>query len=1098
MTCIPTTGNGQQYISSHANDRDGLMVWLAFLGDFNQDENIEYKVSQLTQQLQIPWEPRFEGGFTGYLDHIATIYNKLEAEDPHGIWSPPRTDKQKMITLRNAFQGTEHAKTAYDKYVECEKSENFDLYRRKLKDYWMYVERGYQKQAKRNARATMTSSGISEEDTIFAMNAINQGGTLTYLDNHRFKLLKEKYPDVLETLFLLRGKFKEIFGSDEQPRRNNQNNNNFRRNNTRDTRENRGNGENHVTWAPANNNTNSQADTNTQPTQGDRQTLPNQYAEPSRANNAAQDDDDYSSEEEIGTSQPSTAQISAMHTSIHNDRHDLVALMSAIANTHISEPDERNARMIRVEASTTEEQDVYCNTNVFVRANITIQEGWNYSTTDGGADTMVLGAGWTFISVYANRTVNIVGFNEHTARKSGCRVGTAATVMIDDNGKLFLAIAHEAVCNEGSKTSLLSEAQMRDHDLIVDSTSKHHTGVDGNPGTQCIQIPSHKITVPLLRKSALMICMNRCPTTEELDEVHGLPRIELTSKARWLPQEHYDEDDPIIIPLTNNDVLAQNVVHNDEDTGNKIKLCTPPSPEGNNDDHDDTCDDVIICRVEDIRKYIVDSIALFNEDITASHKTVAHHNLLIIDRNSPMLPIDKQERFKRIVSKMLYVSQRARPDIQDAIKFLHERTAPNTEQDWTKLKRVLRYLQGSLDEGWINAPPRDDDYGTTPPVDYIDHDRERSPYQRYSDDVNVRDEDPTYGIRAYSAFLTGQTLDDAPEHVLDFLDHDTRPTSYIEPEVDTSRYILKMSLANELIYDITEENDDVDRVDQFLQNLSAEELFGHYEPFDSANYAIESCMHQVHSNLMTSKASISDATKLQPFLGFRPVEVIRRTLECTTQLAMLSFGLPLKRHQKSLFPFLNRKRLHETVATDTFFSKVRDVSGAWCAQVFYGLSSHMLNVYGLRTESQGPQAYEDFARYEGIPTVVRSDNSKMQRWGKELQDKMRKWLVQMEYTEPHHPQQNPAESRAVAWLKQNIKVLRIHTGAPKTVWLWMAKYLADIHNVTADETLDWKTPWSKRKGETPDISAYLQFKFYEAVYYHDDELKFPDTKEKLG
>ena len=87
--------------------------------------------------------------------------------------------------------------------------------------------------------------------------------------------------------------------------------------------------------------------------------------------------------------------------------------------------------------------------------------------------------------------------------------------------------------------------------------------------------------------------------------------------------------------------------------------------------------------------------------------------------------------------------------------------------------------------------------------------------------------------------------------------------------------------------------------------------------------------------------------------------------------------------------FLNRKRLDETVATDTFFSSKRDVSGAWCAQIFYGLTSHFMNIYPLKTESEGPTAFEDFARCEGLPAVIRSDNSKMQRYSTRLLARLR-------------------------------------------------------------------------------------------------------------
>jgi hypothetical protein len=92
-----------------------------------------------------------------------------------------------------------------------------------------------------------------------------------------------------------------------------------------------------------------------------------------------------------------------------------------------------------------------------------------------------------------------------------------------------------------------------------------------------------------------------------------------------------------------------------------------------------------------------------------------------------------------------------------------------------------------------------------------------------------------------------------------------------------------------------------------------------------------------------------------------------------------------------MFPFLYRTRLHEAVATDTMFSSSKDLSVAWCAQVFYGLSSHVINVYGMKSENEGPDALDDFGRYEGIPAISRSDNSKMQRYGKRWNTRLREW-----------------------------------------------------------------------------------------------------------
>ena len=39
----------------------------------------------------------------------------------------------------------------------------------------------------------------------------------------------------------------------------------------------------------------------------------------------------------------------------------------------------------------------------------------------------------------------------------------------------------------------------------------------------------------------------------------------------------------------------------------------------------------------------------------------------------------------------------------------------------------------------------------------------------------------------------------------------------------------------------------------------------------------------------------------------------------------------------------------------------------------------MINVYPMHSESDGPHAYEDFLREEGCPTLLRRDNSKMQK-----------------------------------------------------------------------------------------------------------------------
>jgi hypothetical protein len=80
----------------------------------------------------------------------------------------------------------------------------------------------------------------------------------------------------------------------------------------------------------------------------------------------------------------------------------------------------------------------------------------------------------------------------------------------------YLMVAHEAVENSRSRTSLLSEGQMRHYGLIVDSTSKRHRGIDSLPGTQSIYSVDKSKQVQMLQRDALVILPHCAPTDAEI------------------------------------------------------------------------------------------------------------------------------------------------------------------------------------------------------------------------------------------------------------------------------------------------------------------------------------------------------------------------------------------------------------------------------------------------------------------------------------------------------------------------------------------------------------------------------------------------------
>jgi hypothetical protein len=99
-----------------------------------------------------------------------------------------------------------------------------------------------------------------------------------------------------------------------------------------------------------------------------------------------------------------------------------------------------------------------------------------------------------------------------------------------------------------------------------------------------------------------------------------------------------------------------------------------------------------------MKDYLKEAIADFGEDIVKSAATPAKRDLFDINDDSPALPDKKREIFHSVVAKLLYVSKRGRLDIQLATAFLCTRVSCSSGQDWEKLRRLLMYVRGSLDE----------------------------------------------------------------------------------------------------------------------------------------------------------------------------------------------------------------------------------------------------------------------------------------------------------------------------------------------------------------------------------------------------------------
>jgi len=276
------------------------------------------------------------------------------------------------------------------------------------------------------------------------------------------------------------------------------------------------------------------------------------------------------------------------------------------------------------------------------------------------------------------------------------------------------------------------------------------------------------------------------------------------------------------------------------------------------------------------------------------------------------------------------------------------------------------------------------------------------------------------------------------------------------------------------------------RINSFLSDLDYNQLTGKSQSFDTLVCAL------------STVEKLQQVELLQPRLAWKPLEVIKKTLENTTQWGRPVMHYPMRKHHASRFPWNNRRRLREEVAMDTIFMKTPGFDGSTCAQVFLGLMSRMLNVYPMPSKASGYifQAYQDFMRYEGVPEGLHSDLAPEQKVDKII-SLNRDMMVKDTWSERGNPNQNPVEAQGINPLKKGAEQVMNRTGAKEGSWPWVYKYIAQVNNICASPVLGWKTPISVRHGYTPDISAYLQYQFWEKIYFKIDD-QSPSTKEAPG
>jgi len=237
--------------------------------------------------------------------------------------------------------------------------------------------------------------------------------------------------------------------------------------------------------------------------------------------------------------------------------------------------------------------------------------------------------------------------------------------------------------------------------------------------------------------------------------------------------------------------------------------------------------------------------------------------------------------------------------------------------------------------------------------------------------------------------------------------------------------------------------------------------------------------------LSTNRHSNTTAEDLSEIFQIS-VEQAQMTLDATTQHHVRSAIMPLSRRYR-MDRMYEVPRLRCTMATDTMDPRCEGIHRYKYCQVF-GSKEMFAAAYPIHKKSDCHVALKKFIVDYGAPEVMIQDGSKEQTGpGTLFQSTLRKNNIESRQTQAHRPNQNPAET-VIRELRKKWYRSMFKSNCPKALWTYGLPHFAKLMQVTATKAagLAGLTPLGYLTGETPDISQYLDFGFYDWVWYKEN------------
>jgi hypothetical protein len=220
-------------------------------------------------------------------------------------------------------------------------------------------------------------------------------------------------------------------------------------------------------------------------------------------------------------------------------------------------------------------------------------------------------------------------------------------------------------------------------------------------------------------------------------------------------------------------------------------------------------------------------------------------------------------------------------------------------------------------------------------------------------------------------------------------------------------------------------------------------------------------------------------------IGF---QTAKDTIQVTTQCGIRTAIHPMMKRLQVNHLNLHQQRLRGTWYCNTLLSKVKSKLGNTCANI-YTQGKFTPRVIPMTSCKDAGKSLIDFTDDVGIPERLITDGA-MEFTGRhtEFIKEARQMQIMLHTSEQGRKNQNHAAKREIGTLAKRWRLRMTKKKVPKRLWDFGLVYESELLSRMACGS-DQRTGYEEVTGQMPDISEWLDFEFYDLVWWLDRPVK---------